>query len=538
MDRSSPEYTGKNGQMTGVYQGQAWALMHLVLLDSGNPRDRFQRLAAMVHGTRNDLSPVALFLGTTPAKMGELLHSHLFRDQTREFPLDVAQLKAAVHITPAPEAEIRVELGDLLRSAGNNAEAQMQYDRARYLAPNLAVVKEAEARSALAQGDHSAAAQDYRDAIAAGSHDPEAYLISAEDRLNDASSGGLERAGSAGDVATLAIDEIRHALTLSPGNGAAYSLLGRAYFVAGQISEANVAELTPALPDPDYGRRIRYYRALIYERLGMNDASVSDLRFILTDANTPQGLHKSVQKVLESKSMVADEKEVNALVAQKDYAGARAVVAAAQQRGDATTGQSYEQLSTWIDDNVVKDRMNELVAAKNWTELRKIAALYQKDHPHGQLANAARQMRQLANQALRPKQPAAQQGSHDLLSMNDGEPVQTAGLQLHVFAGNRHWADFQNYLDHMETKVLNQWDQNLRKSLLPGFSGKISVAFTIASSGDVVRIDRITPATGVPDALKNAAAAAIQQSAPFDHWPDEMTEVLGEEQHLLISFAL
>jgi len=297
MDQHSPEYRVQNGPGQGLYQAQAWALMHLVLLGGENPRERFQKLAGAVNGTKADLSAVAQFLGVTPEQIGEAVHSHVFQvhPQTRAYPLDVAELRAAIHTSSAPEAEVRVELGDLLQSTGNTAEAQVQYARASALAPNLPLVKEAKARSELAENDQSAAAQDYREAIAAGSTDPNAYLISAEDRLNDI---GREGPGSAGEIATGAIDEIHQAMKLSPGNGAIYAQLARAYYLAGQISEANAEELTPALNDSEFGRIIRYYQALDYERLGLHGASLANLNFILADQNTPAALRESAVRAL------------------------------------------------------------------------------------------------------------------------------------------------------------------------------------------------------------------------------------------------
>lgn len=68
----------------------------------------------------------------------------------------------------------------------------------------------------------------------------------------------------------------------------AYRILGRAFYILPQFTEERLAELAPALVAGAEGCGVRYYRALLFERLEMLDGSMSDLRLILNDPDVSQ----------------------------------------------------------------------------------------------------------------------------------------------------------------------------------------------------------------------------------------------------------
>ena len=105
---SSPEYTGKKGAFTGIYQAQAWALMHLVLLGGDTFRERFQRLAKIEQSaqetasTESELKAVAALVGTAPKGLANLVWNHRHDYKTVQVSFDEKATRASLAAAPAP----------------------------------------------------------------------------------------------------------------------------------------------------------------------------------------------------------------------------------------------------------------------------------------------------------------------------------------------------------------------------------------------------------------------------------------------------
>lgn len=291
--RGSDEYTGK--KQAGVFQSQAWALMYWVLFSQRHPRESFEALAKSIR-ERSYLEAVQDTTGMKSEQFVRAITTYLKqKNPTYECSFDEQKVRAGLLLSPAPEAEVHVQLSNLLAAAERYEEANNELNQALALAPEAPCVKEACARQALRNQLKEEAVKLYRDAITAGTKNPMAYLVSAGARLDEYSSSGTDYAGGGGQSTETAIGEIKKALELNPGNLQAYRLLGRAFYILPKLMEDQLAELTPALVAGADGCGVRYYRALLYERLGKLDPCMNELRLIIDDPDASQWNKRAAQ---------------------------------------------------------------------------------------------------------------------------------------------------------------------------------------------------------------------------------------------------
>ena len=263
---------------TCSFHAQAWGVMHWVLLAKPDAaRDRFAALARKTQEISQADDALAAIFGIAPSEVKDAIRRHLRRGGRIEIPFDAEIERTRLAVTNAGKAEVHVRLNDLLRAAGRMSDADAELEQAREGAADDRLVKEALARRAVLANKTDDAIALYREAIAAGSTNPWAFLISAISWLDSVSSGGRDSEGQGGESADTAVRELRQALELDPGNGDAYRALGRAFFLAERITPENVEELTPGLAAAGVGPWVRCYRALLERRLGRIDAGLADL---------------------------------------------------------------------------------------------------------------------------------------------------------------------------------------------------------------------------------------------------------------------
>ena len=394
----SPEYSGPDAK--GVYQAQAWGLMRVVLMEGASPRARFLALAEKVRATRADQEAVAAVIGCPPNELMARVMSHINTDWPIRLPIDDAGLRAQLRVGPAPEAEVDVQLAELLAAAGKTTRYEDELESARALAPGAACVKEALARREARHNNPSAAAQLYREAIAAGSVSPRAYLMSASDRINE-STGGVDQAGVGGFNIADAISEIHRALQLSPGNTDAYLLLARAFFVAPKVSAADIDELAPALnPGPD-GQRLRLYRALLYARISRTEESVADLKEVLGNPQSPAEVRRIATDHLRRAAFAADSRRVERLANAGQFDQARAVIDEALGRNDSLRDpDAYNQLRSRVNEFEAVSRMKSFHHSGDWARLRDAAQFYLDNYPAGRFAHDAAREKRIAENKL------------------------------------------------------------------------------------------------------------------------------------------
>ncbi|HVU32709.1 MAG TPA: hypothetical protein VHE61_04695 [Opitutaceae bacterium] len=402
VSTDSPEYVGP--QANGVFHAQAWALMHRVLLADDGGTARFVQLADKLR-TEGGLDAVRSVLGVKERDLTTDIFRH--RGRTREYPFDTAGLRSRLHPQPAPEAEVRVELANLLVAANKGAEAEQELARARTLAPDSPAVKEALARQAFRDSEPEYGIKLYRDAIAAGSTSPHAYLVSAKQRLDDNMTGGRDHQGDGSPGVEQAIDELHRALQLDPGSTEAYNLLGRAFFVRTTLNPGDVKELEPGIVSGTAGAAVRYYRALVYRRMGQHDAYAADLRAILADRSVSNQLRNSVREQLVSDEVNATAKEMDRLARLGKFDEARALIAkqeADPQNVDET--DQYERMRAWLSENQDWNAVREAYDAKDWREVRTLVGKFMDKYPRSRLLPAARQVLNQAEQFAGDAAPA------------------------------------------------------------------------------------------------------------------------------------
>lgn len=294
--RGSDEYTGK--KLAGVFQAQAWALMHWVLLSQKTPRESFAALAASIR-EKSFLEAVQNITGAKAKEFTTSIARYLNgKNKSYECPFDEQKVRAGLQLSPAPEVEVHVQLANILAAADRYDESANELNQALALAPEAVCVKEAAARQALRNKQKEDAVKLYRDAIAAGTKNPMAYLVSAGARLDEYSFSGIDYSGGGGPSVEIAIGEIKTALELNRGNMQAYRLLGRAFYILPKFTEERLADLVPGLLAGANGCSVRYYRALLYERLEKLELSASDLRLILDDPDVLQWTKHAAQERL------------------------------------------------------------------------------------------------------------------------------------------------------------------------------------------------------------------------------------------------
>jgi len=517
VSNTATEYKGKKGNFTGIYQAQSWLVMNAVLLGGTSPRGRFARLEGEMKGDSSDLNTMAAFLGVD----AEHFTDQLWRIERRSHPVRVAfdaeSVRAGLQAVPAPPAEVHVELSELLGCAGKTLESETELDQAEALAPALACVKEGRAYFALRQGDGYAAARAFREAIAAGSVDPQAYLSSAAERLADTSHGG----GAGGPEAMQALGEIRRGLELAPGDKSAYRLLSQALFVAPTVTDKDIAELTPALADPEEAPSLRFNRALLYERTARPDEAEADLKQVQTDAHASADLQERALAELRRVVFETDRVAVEKLLQAGQLQAARERVARAALRIDGTTDvEAYAALTDRIGDYDARNKALALYQAGKWQELGDFVRAYLDRNPHGTFARSAAGLQRLSEQKLRPASDPPDSG-----------PT----VPAISFIVSRHWHGFDHYFNVIGDELEEAW----RKVAPPGVyvhaGMRVTVTFEETSDGTVTRIVRHRAPDGIPDAITQACIAAVKNGGPYDKWNDSMVIELGDTPQRLIA---
>lgn len=402
----SPEYSGKNAN--GVYQAQAWALMNCILFQEGEPRDRFMGLAKKISDRQDEMQAVESLVGVPAEKLEKAISRHLGGNHEVKIPFDEKAILARLKIEPADEAEVMVRESDLLVTYGREDEGNALVDRAAALAPQATYVNEALARREMRRQDQTAAARFYRMAIAAGSTNTNAWIISAAERLTQVQAYGGDMAGGGNKGTRIALDEVHHALQLDPGSMDAWRLLGRVYFVLEQAEEAGLADLSRVVTDSENGLQVRYYRGLLHSRLGHAEEAVADLSHIATHARAPEVVRRSAANFLTQLQFGKDKQQVEQLVKDEKYDEARIVVARGSEQATGTpTVKSYGDLLDWLEENASWVKTVELYNSRDWAGALAAVKQFFRDYPRSTLTKEARKLAAAAEEKIQRAQHKA-----------------------------------------------------------------------------------------------------------------------------------
>lgn len=405
VGRTSNVY--QNPEKLGGFLEQARGLMHWILLQDESTQQRFHDLALRLR-TVSGIEAVEQITGHPAKDFEKRIHEHLYRTPRRELLYSAPTVIAGFRIGPAPEAETLTIKADLLVANGRAYEADVNLDRALELGPELAVVKEAFARRRLREGLVSDAITLYREAIAAGSKNGAAYVRSADARLNEARTRGRDVAGEGGPAAAIAINELRQAIRLNPGDADAYRLLGRAFFVSPDLTPTHIAELSQGVFLGEEGQLVRIYRAALYNRLDQLEEAQNDLRLVIADPDVSPRNRQIAQERLASYRFERDVKGVQAHVKAHDYAAAREILGAALAHAESEPLQSnYENLGKWIDELEAWARIEKLYTEKQWEDLFHAAESFVETFPRSRMVPAARRLMSEAKASATAEQTMA-----------------------------------------------------------------------------------------------------------------------------------
>lgn len=396
INTGSEEYS--TGKCDGCFHTQAWALMNRVLLGSPKPSEAFGMLAVNLR-RMNPIDAVSSVLGVPMDKFDASLKECVRRKPKFTFAFDADAVRKTLVPVSAPELELTLTLSDLLFAAQKTDEGELALAKAQVLAPSSPLVKEARARSALREHQTDEAIARYREAIAAGSTNPIAYLRSAEDRLHQASSGNMMQPGEGGTGAMESVAEIRKALALSPGNPEAYTLLGRAFFLAPDITEADIAELTPGISRGTAGGKVRYYRALLYKRFEKYADYVAELREIVQDPLVERSLVKQAGQMLVEAKVTPVISEAESLVKARKVDEAAALLAkAVAEETDPALLALLRQRQSWVAENQAWNEVRLAAESHDWSALEAAAKKFLTNYPKSEMAPKAQRILDEAKQ--------------------------------------------------------------------------------------------------------------------------------------------
>jgi hypothetical protein len=347
ISRSSPEYN--ETRQLWRYGGQACMLMNWILFADDQAFERVGRLARKLQ-TSPGLPAVEAVMQVSAAKLTSAINEHLSRrSRGREKPFDEAAVRAALKVTTAGEAEILAQTAVFLGSGGKPELCDGQLARAFVLEPGLPLVKEARARRAADGGDFDEAVRLYREAIEKGSVNPVAYLRSATARLNRSSTDGTDQMGSGGLNATNALAEIRQAIVLSHGSTEAYTLFGRACYLLPKVSADLLPELAAGLTPGEDTWRVRYYYALLHERVGNTDECFAEMKKILALPDLSDATRRQVERQTGLVRYRVTAAKVKALVEENQLEAAMKLLADGQaMETDDSVITLYRRLGSWV----------------------------------------------------------------------------------------------------------------------------------------------------------------------------------------------
>lgn len=380
MRPNSPAYG--SSETFGIFAAQSWALVRAAMItEPDKARSHFQALAAEVRSTRQAEMAVAKVLGLAPEKLLSGLKEQAGRKGPVVLPYDAVAAKNSVRVSPVEDWEVALFKAKLMQGFSRHDAAESELAKAVAKAPRHPDVLAAMGRQKMARKESREAIEYYREAIAAGASNPKLLLASATARIDTTKTTG-DRPGEGGIAATEAIEEIRQAIALTPGDGEAYQLLGRALFIRAELAAADLEELTPGLASFQHGHWVRSYRALLEQRLLLHDASVMDLKIILTDTSIPGADRKLILENFSKLRAHTVGKQAESLVRAGKYKEAQALIDDLLNPAYwAMLTEEHQSLRDWVGAAETLDGMNQLLRDGRAKELRAAKEAFVAKYP-------------------------------------------------------------------------------------------------------------------------------------------------------------
>jgi tetratricopeptide (TPR) repeat protein len=378
--------------------------MHWILFEGDGLRARFEALAKGLQ-TNGSRAAVEALVGRSADEFSPAMFSHRSKAKPVELSFDDAGVRAALKVSAANPAEVSVALSDLLFSTGKTAEGAKELRRAAALGSDLPGVKEALAREELRDDRRDRAVELYRQAIAAGSKNPRAFLVSATDYLYGISGSGPDYPGRGNDTIEDALRDIRVAIKLNPGSDEAYRLLGRAFFLRREVTSDAIDEISKGVRPAGLGAYAQLYRALIYSRLGNTEACLADLDSLRMSPEVPDKVRALAQNQMTKEVVQRDAPRVGELIKNKRYDEAREIIAHGIERPlDTKATAVYQNLLSQVNESEAYEGVVRAFNDKDWEKVRELAKTFSNTYPQSRgIATVANMDRYAQRNLMRKK---------------------------------------------------------------------------------------------------------------------------------------
>lgn len=342
-------------------------------------------------------------LGMDTHELDKQLRAHLEGLSNGEMlPFDRRAYEAELKISVAPEYELQIQFYEMLAGSKSYKSAGEILDRAIASGAQSPDLIMARARRALRENEREQVVSLCREAIAAGSQDPLAYLYSAEGRLGqvftDYESPGNSLTtiskvlGMGGTDIDLCLEELRAALRLDPVFLYAYNTFGRALFAAPAVTRAQAEELTPGIAENARGLDVRYLRGIAYWRAGARSEAEADLDYLIQHHPTKSS-GQQAEDWLRTQQRKEVTQVVDKLLIQDRYVEAREAVEQARDRKSYGLGTGdYNQLMERINEKQAWDMILACFREKLWLDLDQTSTEFIKNYPKSKRLPAVRKM--------------------------------------------------------------------------------------------------------------------------------------------------
>lgn len=277
----------ESGGSGALFHAQSWALVHYLLVEAPEGRERLARFLAL-HENGGEL--VAAFreaFRSEPAAMQQALEEYVRRNRWSGIELELSPEGAGSAISRRlSRAEVQERWGELFLATSKLREARVCLEEAVRLDPDQGTAWEALGLLELEEGDSAGAEIHLKKAIDLDSASASGLFRYAEILLADHSRRRVDFIPAA--VAAEAASALRRSLALEPSGRAASELLAFLYLVRGErLNEAEALVDTALAMAPD-DPPLLFLRGQLLAKRGRYEEARRNLRLAIEASEDPQ----------------------------------------------------------------------------------------------------------------------------------------------------------------------------------------------------------------------------------------------------------
>jgi tetratricopeptide (TPR) repeat protein len=288
---------GKNAP-GALFYAQSWALVHYLLIEAPEGRERLARFLALEASGSDSSSAFREAFREEPGAVEEALAKYLKRGRWSGIRVEFPPLSPAggVSTRRLSTAEVQVLWGELFLATSRLREARVCIEQALRLAPDLGTAWEALGRLALAEGEESRARIHLERAIELDSASARGLYLYAKILLADYSRGRVDSIPEA--IAHAAASALRRSLALEPSAREPAELLAFLYIVRGERLDLADALLESALVLAPDDPALLFLRGQLLASRGEYEAARKMLRRAAETTGDPR-LRDEAEEFLE-----------------------------------------------------------------------------------------------------------------------------------------------------------------------------------------------------------------------------------------------